>query len=343
MSNMETSPEEVDCQNLPGTIEILEPRKVPLGGPRAMTVSRTLPQRQRSLIGAWCFIDHYGPDDVTSTQGMKVPPHPHTGLQTVSWLFEGTIDHTDSAGNHAQVRPGELNLMTAGTGISHTEYSTATTTTLHGVQLWLALPDAHRFVTPGFAHYAPPSQGFDGGQLKVFLGTLNGETSPVDTFSPLLGAEIVLEPNAEVTFAVDPSFEHGYLIDSGSLSVEGEPLARYQLGYTGTGKSQIHLKAGDEGSRFMLLGGEPLGESIIMWWNFVGRTHEEIVAFRTAWQAQIAFAPSTGGPDRDPAGMAGATSAMHPHFGLSANYIDAPLPAPALPTVRLRPRENPTS
>src|SRR5690242_10581104 len=135
-----------------GRMEVLTPRDVPLGGLRAMTVRRTLPQRQRSLIGAWCFLDHYGPDEVDPSaqgdEGMVVPPHPHTGLQTVSWLFTGEIEHRDSAGHHAVVRPGELNLMTAGRGISHSEYSTPGTTVLHGAQLWLALPDGDRQVAP---------------------------------------------------------------------------------------------------------------------------------------------------------------------------------------------------
>src|SRR5688572_17921795 len=133
----------------------MTPREVPLGGPRAMTVRRTLPQRGRSLIGAWCFLDHYGPDPVAESGGMSVAPHPHTGLQTVSWLFEGEIEHRDSAGNHAMVLPGEVNLMTAGRGISHSEVSTGATTVLHGAQLWVALPDADRHADPGFEHYAP--------------------------------------------------------------------------------------------------------------------------------------------------------------------------------------------
>ena len=108
-------------------VELLVPRQVPLGGPRAMDVRRTLPQRQRSLIGAWCFLDHYGPDRIGDSGGMKVPRHPHTGLQTVSWLFTGEIEHRDSAGFHAVVRPGEVNLMTAGRGISHSEFSTPDT------------------------------------------------------------------------------------------------------------------------------------------------------------------------------------------------------------------------
>src|SRR3954447_18526564 len=156
MSNLEDKPAEFTarCSVTPG-IEIMTPRDVPLGGPRAMRVRRTLPQRHRSLIGAWCFVDHYGPDDVADTGGMSVPPHPHTGLQTISWLFAGQVEHRDSAGNHAMVRPGELNLMTAGRGISHSESSAPGTTVLHGAQLWVALPSAARFAEPAFEQYVP--------------------------------------------------------------------------------------------------------------------------------------------------------------------------------------------
>ena len=120
-----------------------------------MTVRRTLPQRARSLVGAWCFADHYGPDDVAATGGMDVPPHPHTGLQTVSWLFSGEIEHRDTTGAHAIVRPGELNLMTGGSGVAHSEVSTPDTGTLHGVQLWMALPDAARHLPRSFVHHVP--------------------------------------------------------------------------------------------------------------------------------------------------------------------------------------------
>ena len=157
MSNVETQPQETVCPTTPPAdgVEVLEPRDVPLGGPRAMTVRRTLPQRQRSLIGAWCFADHYGPDDVGATGGMDVPPHPHTGLQTVSWLFTGEIEHRDSMGSHALVRPGAVNLMTGGLGIAHSEVSTPGTTVLHGAQLWVALPDAHRNAPKDFQHHEP--------------------------------------------------------------------------------------------------------------------------------------------------------------------------------------------
>lgn len=193
MTNLEKRPAlEVLEPGQPCTsVEVLEPRLVPLGGPRAMTVYRTLPQRQRSLVGAWCFLDHYGPDDVSATGGMHVPRHPHTGLATVSWLFTGRIDHLDSGGNAAAVVPGELNLMIAGRGITHQEISDPETTTLHGVQLWYALPDEARFRENEFAHYAPESVVLPGVTARVFIGALLDSTSPVDTRTPdLLGARV---------------------------------------------------------------------------------------------------------------------------------------------------------
>ena len=217
MTNPERDPDEIVCTTGAAAVEVMVPREVPLGGPRAMHVRRTLPQRHRSLIGAWCFLDHYGPDEVADSGGMSVAPHPHTGLQTVSWLFTGEVEHRDSAGHHAMVRPGELNLMTAGRGISHSEVSPASTTTLHGAQLWVALPESARHAEPGFEHYAPETVTGDGWRARVFLGSLLGERSPVTTYSPLLGAELLLEPRTEITLDVDPAFEHGVLVDGGIL------------------------------------------------------------------------------------------------------------------------------
>ncbi|MCP2205064.1 hypothetical protein LX90_008802 [Lentzea flava] len=277
-----------------------------------MSVRRTLPQKQRSFIGAWCFCDHYGPDNVK----MDVAPHPHTGLQTVSWLFTGEIEHRDSLGVHAFVRPGELNLMTGGRGIAHSEVSTPSSTVLHGVQLWLALPDAHRDAPRDFQHYAPPTVTRNGAEIRVFLGSLAGSTSPVTTFTPLLGAEIVLPAGATIELDVTREFEHGVLLDTGDVTVGETALTPGALGYVGTGRTTLRLSTCD-GARVVLLGGEPFGEEIVMWWNFVGRTHDEIVAYRDEWQAET---------DR---------------FGRVEGYAGARLPAPPLPGGRLRPRGNP--
>ncbi|MBO1752941.1 pirin family protein [Actinotalea sp. BY-33] len=328
MTNLETAPPEVVCEDGTAPVaEVLEAREVPLGGIRAMTVRRTLPQRRRSFIGAWCFADHYGPDDVEVTGGMRVPPHPHTGLQTVSWLFTGEIEHRDSLGTRSMVRPGELNLMTAGHGISHSEDSTPATSVLHGVQLWVVLPEQHRDVPPAFTHHVPPVTQLGPAQARVFLGSLAGASSPVPTFSPLLGAELTLPAGEQVRLDVDPTFEHGVLVDAGTAELEGVRGERSALVYHPPGATSLTLRSvGPEPVRVVLLGGEPLGEKIVMWWNFIGRDHEEVVAARARWQAEI-----------------GADDGEHPgeparRFGVVQDYPGDPLPAPALPHQRLLPR-----
>ncbi len=330
MSNQELDPSEVVCAGRPGVgaIEVMSARDVPLGGPRAMRVHRTLPSRQRSLIGAWCFVDHYGPDEVGDSGGMVVTPHPHTCLQTVSWLFAGEVEHRDSAGNHAMVRPGEVNLMTAGRGISHSENSTPGTTVLHGAQLWVALPEQARFVEPTFAHYAPPLLTGEGWSGRVFLGSVLGSTSPVTTHTPLLGAELTLAAGATIEIDVEAGFEHGLLVDHGVVSLQGQEVKATELAYVAPGCARLTLTAYDD-ARVLLLGGEPLGESIVMWWNFIGRSHEEIVAFREEWQAQI-----TGDDGVVPDGQLVGDG----RFGVVVGDHDVPIPAPPMPNVRLRER-----
>jgi redox-sensitive bicupin YhaK (pirin superfamily) len=284
-----------------------------------MRVRRTLPQRARTLIGAWCFADHYGPDDVAASGGMDVAPHPHIGLQTVSWLFSGEIEHRDSLGVHAFVRPGELNLMTSGHGICHSEVSTPATTVLHGVQLWVALPEEHRDTARDFQHHVPAPVPLNGGEARVFLGTLAGDTSPVRTFTPLLGAELRVDPGATLTLGVDAAFEHGVLVDTGDVLLDGAALRPAELGYTEPGRTTLTLtNRAAEPARLVLLGGPPFDEEIVMWWNFIGRTHDDIVRAREAWQAES---------DR---------------FGRVEGYDGDRLPAPVLPNATLSPRKNPT-
>lgn len=336
MSNLETAPEEIICAEMAGTkeVELLVPREVPLGGPRAMPVRRTLPQKQRSLIGAWCFLDHYGPDLVPESGGMRVPRHPHTGLATVSWLFTGKIAHRDSAGYEAIVRPGEVNLMIAGRGISHQEFSTPDTGILHGAQLWYALPDATRNMPPTFEHYAPEPVSGDGTELRVFIGSLAGSTSPVATHTPpLLGAEALLKAGSRIELNLDPSFEHGILVDTGEISLDATPMSVDHLHYLAPGRSSIVLQAGKTPARVLIIGGEPLGEHIVMWWNFVGRTHDEVVSYRVAWQAEIGAEPV-----EPPAGNTYPDGAPYPRFGPYPEGYPDPLPAPELPNVQLRPR-----
>jgi redox-sensitive bicupin YhaK (pirin superfamily) len=330
VTNPERDPDELvlDPCAAGSEVEVLTPREVPLGGPRAMRVRRTLPQRHRSLIGAWCFVDHYGPDRVADTGGMVVAPHPHTGLQTVSWLFTGEVEHTDSAGHHAMVRPGEVNLMTAGRGISHSEVSTPGTDVLHGAQLWVALPDGSRDTDPGFEHHTPEPVTGEGWEARVFLGTLLGDTSPVDTHTPLLGVEVLLEGDGVLEADVDPDFEHGVLVDTGVVTVCGHETKPGDLAYVAPGRTTLRLEAGGERVRLLLLGGTPFGESIVMWWNFVGRSHEEVVAYRREWQEQI----TRGGEV-----VADSREVADGRFGVVDHPLP-PIPAPALPNARLKER-----
>ena len=338
MSNLEKDPQEIlevsgsSLHAVPGLVkgsvvegsgvERLEPRLVPLGGPRAMPVRRTLPQRSRSLIGAWCFLDHYGPDLVSETGGMVVPPHPHTGLQTVTWLFAGEVDHRDSVGTHALVRPGELNLMTAGSGIQHSEVGTPQTRVMHGAQLWIALPDASRQTAPGFERFVPEPFSYEGATITVFLGSLLGHTSTARTFTPIVGAQLDVPAHTRLELPVDPTFEHGILVDAGAPRIDGTDVAAHDLAYLPLGNDLLVIESGDEPLRALLIGGAPLGERILMWWNFIGRTHDEVVAYRAQWQFEVIAGENPGG-----------------RFGHVDGYDGRALPAPELPNVRLRPRD----
>ncbi len=298
-----------------------------------MTVRRTLPNRERTTIGAWCFIDHFGPNKTRDTGGMSVAPHPHTGLQTVSWLFAGEVEHRDSVGSHQFVSPGQLNLMTAGAGIAHSEVSTADSQWLHGVQLWVALPDAHRHIAPFFEHVIPPrvsvpttaGDEFTTGvssnaTVTVFVGQLLGVQSPATAFSPLVGAEIVLPAQSRLVVPVDAAFEHGVLIDHGSLGVNDEQGEESDLIYISAGTVELEFRSGDHPVRAVLLGGEPFQEQLVMWWNFIGRSHDEIVAFREAWQRDVIENGNQAGT-----------------FG-HVSFDGAAIPAPEMPKVRLRAR-----
>jgi redox-sensitive bicupin YhaK (pirin superfamily) len=266
-------------------VQVLAPRDVPLGGPRAMHVRRTLPHRDRSFVGAWCFVDHYGPDPVATAGGMDVPPHPHAGLQTVSWLFQGEVEHHDSGGAHVVVRPGEVNLMTAGFGIAHSEVSTAGTSVLHGVQLWVVLPEADRGLARELQHHACREvEAAPGVRLRVFVGGLAGQVSPVRTRTPLLGAEVLLAAGTTWRVDVPAGHEHGVLVDAGVVRMDGTTLRAGELGVRDTGPETLELVA-EADARLVLLGGAPYDEQIVMWWNFIGRDHDDVVAQREAWQA----------------------------------------------------------
>jgi hypothetical protein len=264
-----------------------------------MTVRRFLPQRLRRSVGAWCFVDHYGPMSVDGVAGMRVPPHPHIGLQTVTWLITGNVLHRDSLGSEQMIRPGQLNLMTAGRGIAHSEESPAEhDPTLHGVQLWVALPDASRHTEPAFEHHAElPRAGIGGFEVTVFMGALGGTRSPALTFSELVGAELAAARDASGRIPLSAAHEHVIFVSGGSADVAGTVLPPGRLLYLERGREQVGVSAG-AGSRLFLLGGVPLGEQLLMWWNLVARTPEEIEAAAADWRAGR-FA-AVGGYDGEP-------------------------------------------
>jgi len=288
--------------------DVVPGRDVVLGGTRGMAVVRTLPTKDRRMVGAWCFVDHFGPETVRDG-GMRVPPHPHTGLQTVTWLVDGEVRHTDSLGSDQLIRPGQLNLMTAGRGIAHAEQSPPDATpVLHGLQLWVALPDAYRWTDPGFEHHADlPRFAAAGLEGTVLVGDLGGVVSPATAYSPLVGAQLAVTAEAEVPLRED--FEYAAVTIDGAPVVDGLPLQTGALLYLGCGRSSLEL-AGE--GRLLLLGGEPFAEQIVMWWNFVGRSGDEIAAAREQWAAGE-------------------------RFGAVVGYDGDPLAAPPMPPGRLKP------
>jgi hypothetical protein len=204
--------------------ELFAGREVTLGGDPV--VRRLLPNLGRRLVGAWCFVDHYGPDDISNGPGMRVPPHPHIGLQTVSWLLDGEVHHRDSLGSDQVIRPGELGLMTAGRGIAHAENSpVAHPALLHGVQLWVALPEGDRAVGPGWVHHATlPVEASHGVTTTVILGDLGGARSPGATYSPIVGADAEVSSGSTGVLPLEPDFEYAVLTMSGTLDIEGVTL-----------------------------------------------------------------------------------------------------------------------
>jgi redox-sensitive bicupin YhaK (pirin superfamily) len=268
-------------------MQIVPPVSVDLGG---LSVRRLLPRRVRRMVGPWCFLDLMGPVPVRG-RGVDVPPHPHIGLQTVTWLLEGSLLHKDSLDSEALAVPGALNLMTSGSGIAHSEETPpGETGGLHGVQLWLATPDRDRHLPPSFEHHArrPEREWGGGARSTLILGEWAGRKAPGRTFSPLLAAEVRLGRGARAELPLDPGFEHALVLLGGRAAAAGEDLAVDHLAFLEPGPSAVAVAA-PEPATLLLLGGAPFGEEIVMWWNFVARTHEEVKAARDDWQAGRRF------------------------------------------------------
>jgi redox-sensitive bicupin YhaK (pirin superfamily) len=290
VATQDAAPGEADCGHpSQAEVELTPSRDAEVGG---VPVRRALPRRTRRTVGAWCFADHFGPVAVDPRDpGMEIGPHPHTGLHTVTWLVSGELLHHDSLGSEQLIRPGQLNLMTAGNGVAHAEETPATAVSAggvqHGIQLWVAQPEATRHGAAAFEHHADlPTVGLAGGRATVLVGELagTGAASPARHDTPLVGAELALATGGAVP--LDPGFEHALVVLEGTLAVEGSTVAPGTLAYLGRGRDGVVLApAGDDGARAVLLGGEPFGEDIVMGWNFVARRRDEIDRAAADWNA----------------------------------------------------------
>ncbi len=292
---------------------LIESRTVPLGGVRGLSVHRTLPLRGLPTVGPWCFVDQFGP----TFSRMEVLPHPHTGLQTVTWPLVGEIRHRDSRGSDVVLKPGELNLMTSGDGVSHSEFSVSSKpTVLHGIQLWVALPSSRRLGPSNFEHLADlPRVERESWTATVMVGEVEGAVSPAKTYSPIVGAELRLKAG-RARIPLQRGFEHAILAVDGMALIDGQvDVPHRQMFYLAPGRSEVTIDVRAD-TILMLIGGEPFREELLMWWNFIGRTHEEIAEARHDWEAESE------------------------RFGFVDGHGNERIPAPPMPNVRLTPRRR---
>src|SRR5688572_772431 len=240
-------------------------RTVALG---SLPILRALPVKDRRLIGPWCFLDRFGPLTFDEGTPMDVAPHPHIGLQTVTWLLDGEVVHDDSLQQEALLRPGGLNVMTSGGAIAHAERTPAMNTgRLNGVQLWTALPDSRRHGAASFQHLTEiPAFEARGGIVRVFSGALADVTSPAEHYSDLVGADLQVHRGETLTVPLQPRYEHAVLMLAGGAMVDGTALDNTSLYYLGTQRQELVISSVD-GARLLLVGGAPFSETILMWWN----------------------------------------------------------------------------
>lgn len=259
------------------------------------TVSRLLPTSERRMVGAWCFLDLAGPARIVDGGGMRTGPHPHIGLQTLTWMIEGEVMHHDSLGNAQFIRPGQVNLMTAGSGIAHSEESVgADGSALHLAQLWIALPQAERHRPPAFEHHAAlPTAEVGGLRATVLAGSTLGLSAPTRVFSPLVGVDFAAPGPVEAVIPLEPRFEHALVCLSGAARLDDEPIVPGTMLYSLPGRARIALSC-DAGSRLLLVGGAPFEEDVLIWWNFVARDRNEVVEAAADWNAGRRFGDVPG-------------------------------------------------
>jgi len=266
-------------------VSVREGRVARVGG---MGIRRVLPTKRRRTVGPWCFVDLMTPDDIENPPLLEIGPHPHIGLATVTWLFEGSALHSDSLGTEQLIRPGELNLMTSGHGIAHAELGRresrlgANVGDVMGVQIWVAQPNDTRHGESAFEHIKDlPRRDLGHGEATVLMGALDETESPARTDWEMVGMDVTLAPKVEIP--TPSSFEYAVIPLDRTLKVAGTIVEPGALGIVPAGRDSLHIEVDRGVGRAMVLGGAPFEEPITMWWNFVARSKDEIADAWRAW------------------------------------------------------------
>jgi redox-sensitive bicupin YhaK (pirin superfamily) len=264
------------------TVELTDSRQTQVG---AFGIRRALPRRGRRTVGAWCFVDHMGPAEVSVDGDFGIAPHPHMGLQTVTWLLAGELVHRDSLGVEQVIRPGQLNLMSAGIGVVHSEERTGRYAgKMHGVQLWVAQPAATRDGPAAFEHHGElPKLEMAASVATVLVGELEGATSAGRRDTDHVGVDLDLR-GPPIVVPLHAGWEYALVAFTGAVLVDDQVVVPGKLAYLGTGRQECRLST-NEASRALLFGGVPFEEPILMWWNFVARTQDEISSAYQDWKA----------------------------------------------------------
>lgn len=286
--NPSQHPECVDLTSMESLETLIVPRARDIGG---FEVRRALPSPKRQMVGPFVFFDQMGPAEFITDGGIDVRPHPHIGLGTVTYLYQGEFEHRDSLGTHQMIYPGEVNWMLAGRGVTHSERTSAETRAtrhkLFGIQTWVALPEDREDLPPAFEHHKKDSLPYleDGGtSARLILGTAWGEKAPVTMQSEIFYADVVLQPGAVFPLPDDHE-DRGLYVTQGSIEVAGDTFEAGRMMVFRPG-DRISVRAGAQGARLMALGGETLNGPRYIWWNFVSSDPDKIEAAKAAWKAQ---------------------------------------------------------
>lgn len=270
-----------------------------------IVLRRALPTRDRGMIGAWCFLEQAGPDEIGDGGGLRAGPQPYLGLQALTWMIEGELLYRDSLGNKQVFRGGELNVVTAGSGMTHSRESPSEQPgRIDAVQLWIALPETMRRCEPSFTNYpALPKMASGGFGLTLLIGELFAEKSPVPAHTPLVAIELVTNGAASTTLPLRCDFEYGVLVLEGTAVVAGEYLRPGELLYLGEHHTRLGVRC-EGAASLLLIGGKPLEDIPVLWWSFIGHNQDEMVEYAHQWNATDHFGTVHGfdGP-RAPAPM----------------------------------------